>query len=228
MNTPELTLEGLNATELTLKACITASMFSGEKSLERNLNRILSLARLQIESQGVIEGKLAPSSTLPASSDADGADAPRRKVKHMKDWLPISSAPMDGTSIILWDADRELAVSGCYHRDPGMDNPNGYEPAWEAWVSDEDLVIWESEDEPTHWIPLPHGAPIHTEESPSDSEMVTWIEEQVKKSSTGVSFDKIPNCEGEMGGFRFMRRHRIDQPCKTLRSAIKAAMEQEK
>jgi hypothetical protein len=70
--------------------------------------------------------------------------------------------------------------------------------------------------------------PIHTEESPSDTEMLDWVEAQVKKSSTGVSFDKIPNCEGEMGGFRFIRRHRIDQPCKTLRSAIKAAMEQEK
>lgn len=51
------------------------------------------------------------------------------------------------------------------------------------------------------------------------------MEEQIKKSPTGISFDKIPNCEGEPGGFRFMRRHYIGDPSRTLEQVILKEME---
>lgn len=56
-----------------------------------------------------------------------------------------------------------------------------------------------------------------------DAECLDWLEQQAKKSPTGISFDWIPSVEGEPSGFRFMRRHFIGEPKQTLREAIKAA-----
>ena len=72
-------------------------------------------------------------------------------------WQPIDTAPKNGTRIILWDANKGVAISGGWHIDGGRDDPNGYEPPWSWWVSDEDLIMWDSgpDDAPTHWMPLP-------------------------------------------------------------------------
>jgi hypothetical protein len=72
----------------------------------------------------------------------------------MTDWQPINTAPHDGSRLLLWDARRGLAVSGCWHSDPGRDDPGGYEPPWAWWVADDDLVIWDSGDTPTDWMAL--------------------------------------------------------------------------
>lgn len=60
---------------------------------------------------------------------------------------------------------------------------------------------------------------------PTDTERLDFIEKQVRKSLSGVSFDWIPKCEDEPSGFRFMRRHDIHDPNKTLRDAIDKAMQ---
>lgn len=52
----------------------------------------------------------------------------------------------------------------------------------------------------------------------TDKEMLDWLEEQAKKSKTGITFEYLPG-----RGFRFMRRHYLSEHCKDLRSAIKAA-----
>lgn len=57
----------------------------------------------------------------------------------------------------------------------------------------------------------------------NDTEIIDWIEEQCKTSPSGVSFDKIPPCEGEPGGFRFLRRFRICNPGRTIREAVEIA-----
>ena len=71
----------------------------------------------------------------------------------MPQWQSIETAPKDQW-ILLWDARREVAVSGRWWVEPTMDTPNGYEPGWAWWSSDDDLIIWE-DDGPTHWLPLP-------------------------------------------------------------------------
>lgn len=56
-----------------------------------------------------------------------------------------------------------------------------------------------------------------------DSALLDWLEQQARKSSTGISFDWIPSVEGERSGFRFMRRHFIGDQANTLREAIRSA-----
>ena len=70
-------------------------------------------------------------------------------------WKPIESAPKDGTLILLWDKDLELAISGCWFNDAGIDTPDAFEPPCSFWSSSADLVEWAELDNPTHWMPLP-------------------------------------------------------------------------
>lgn len=58
----------------------------------------------------------------------------------------------------------------------------------------------------------------------TDEMRLDFIEDQVRKSRSGVSFDRIPSVEGEPKGFRFMRLHDIHNPHGTLRIAIDQAM----
>ena len=59
----------------------------------------------------------------------------------------------------------------------------------------------------------------------ADAEIFEWLEKQAKESRTGISFDWVPACEGEPSGWRFMRRHYVSEPQKSIRQAIVAAME---
>jgi hypothetical protein len=54
---------------------------------ERKLESLLSLARIQIESQGVTRKPGGSSSTLPASSDASDSDVVPRKV--IRDFIEV-------------------------------------------------------------------------------------------------------------------------------------------
>lgn len=71
-------------------------------------------------------------------------------------WQGIETAPKDGT-ILLWDAARNVAVSGRWHVEPTLDTPSAYEPGWAFWTTDDDLIVWDGGewDKPTHWMPLP-------------------------------------------------------------------------
>jgi len=52
--------------------------------------------------------------------------------------------------------------------------------------------------------------------SPDSGEVIlAWLEQQVRASATGVSFDYEPS------GFRFMRHHHIGEPCKSIAEAIR-------
>ena len=59
----------------------------------------------------------------------------------------------------------------------------------------------------------------------TDGEIFVWLEAQAKESSTGISFDWVPPCEGEPSGWRFMRHHFISEPHKSIRQAIISAMD---
>jgi|GEM_PF-2845112 len=59
---------------------------------------------------------------------------------------------------------------------------------------------------------------------PTAEQMLDWLEARTRKSQTGISFDWVPSVEGEPSGFRFMRRHHIGDPHKSLRQAITSEM----
>lgn len=54
----------------------------------------------------------------------------------------------------------------------------------------------------------------------TDAQRIDWLERQVKRSPTGISFDWIPSVESQPSGFRFMRRHMIGDAKKTLRGCV--------
>lgn len=54
----------------------------------------------------------------------------------------------------------------------------------------------------------------------SGDEILAFLEEAARKSSTGISFDWVPSVGGEPSGFRFMCRHHIGEPCRTILEAI--------
>ena len=54
----------------------------------------------------------------------------------------------------------------------------------------------------------------------TDEDRLNFLEAWVLRSPTGVSFDKIPAVGGEPSGFRFMRRHYVGGPRKSLRATI--------
>ena len=54
----------------------------------------------------------------------------------------------------------------------------------------------------------------------SADEILTFLEEAARKSRTGISFDWVPSVDGEPSGFRFMRRHHVGEPCKSIKQAI--------
>lgn len=59
-----------------------------------------------------------------------------------------------------------------------------------------------------------------------DSELLDWLEQETKKSPTGISFDWCHYAEeGQVleHGFRFMRQHFLGDRAKSLREAIKLA-----
>lgn len=66
---------------------------------------------------------------------------------------------------------------------------------------------------------------------PTDSEMLEWMQEQAKKSPTGISFDFVNHVEDghvQKRGFRFMRRFFIGDSKKDIRAAIRFGMDAEK
>ena len=58
----------------------------------------------------------------------------------------------------------------------------------------------------------------------ADTIRFDWLATEATRSPTGVSLDRIPSCDGEPGGYRFMRRHWIGPARRTLREAIDDAM----
>lgn len=82
----------------------------------------------------------------------------------MSDWQPIETAPKDGTRVLLWDGAREVAVSGCWHHEPTIDTPSGYEPGWAWWTADHDVIVWDDgpDDGPIMWKPF--TTPARSEE----------------------------------------------------------------
>jgi hypothetical protein len=58
----------------------------------------------------------------------------------------------------------------------------------------------------------------------TDSQRLDWLEKQVKKSRTGISFDWVPSVEGQGSGWRYMHHHYIGDVKSSLRDAIDNTM----
>lgn len=62
--------------------------------------------------------------------------------------------------------------------------------------------------------------------SQDDKELLDWLEEQSRHSSTGISIDWAKHVEDGLvleKGYRFMRRNFLGERTKTLREAIRTA-----
>lgn len=73
----------------------------------------------------------------------------------MSQWQPISTAPKDGTPLLLFCADYAPAFFvGSWGR---TDLPEGHEDYWAGWSWAEEILAnhCAMEPEPTHWMPLP-------------------------------------------------------------------------
>ena len=57
-------------------------------------------------------------------------------------WQPIATAPKDGTRFMAYEETGEGCISECWWHLEVND--------WEGWQND-----YDSEPEPTHWMPLP-------------------------------------------------------------------------
>lgn len=69
----------------------------------------------------------------------------------MSDWLPIESAPKDGTEVFLWSRDR--LVAGSWRVDEGFASK---EPMWlDNSYDDFSCGFASTPLDPTHWMPLP-------------------------------------------------------------------------
>ena len=65
-------------------------------------------------------------------------------------WYPISTAPKDGTEILLWFPKFKCVINGFW--DTFEENQKLYE----TWYVPHDFIIPNDPDEyPTHWMPLP-------------------------------------------------------------------------
>lgn len=62
----------------------------------------------------------------------------------------------------------------------------------------------------------------------TDKDRLDFIEAWIRRSPTGVSFDKIPAVEGAPSGIRFMRRHYIGAPRGNLRAALDAEIKRDR
>lgn len=71
----------------------------------------------------------------------------------MGDWLPIETAPQDGTAILVWDPGVETMLIASWGK-------HNHVPLY-GWVYGADVIGGEEVDgcEPSHWMPLPEPPP---------------------------------------------------------------------
>lgn len=68
-------------------------------------------------------------------------------------WLPIESAPKDGTYVMLWwPYWSDHAMDGCW-------DDRGY------WIGCRSLAERADGPQPTHWMPLPAAPPVSAREA---------------------------------------------------------------
>lgn len=71
----------------------------------------------------------------------------------MSEWQPISTAPKDGTALLLFSRTHGI-VEGCFEQVDGGGHPENGPPIY-WWTSPWVEFIDGSYDAPTHWMPLP-------------------------------------------------------------------------
>jgi hypothetical protein len=67
-------------------------------------------------------------------------------------WQDISTAPKDGTRILLWCAAPMLPTVGWWEPQASRSKPRPFWCSERAWLFGNS---WARESQPTHWMPLP-------------------------------------------------------------------------
>jgi hypothetical protein len=78
-------------------------------------------------------------------------------MKWQQNWLPIESAPKDGTQILLYypEYHRKVWVGHYYNRETY--NHGKLQSKNEGWHNGADTLGLVKECQPTHWMPLPEA-----------------------------------------------------------------------
>jgi hypothetical protein len=82
-------------------------------------------------------------------------------------WMPIKTAPKDGTRILLYLTKHDVVVSGGWNTISGeRDGPHVYYNDFEDWCIDNDLYLMDDPSEyPTLWCEFPMGDPTKESEA---------------------------------------------------------------
>lgn len=79
-------------------------------------------------------------------------------------------------------------------------------------------------DEIPEDCPLDDSSSIDLGVGSLDSKRLDFLEQQARVSHTGISFDYAQSMDGENGGYRFMRYHKLHQRKPNIREAIDDAL----
>ena len=73
----------------------------------------------------------------------------------MSEWQPISTAPKDGSAILLYFPHKDIVIRGSWGPQGEADWEAGRDD-WDDWNTDNEVILQEDPAyAPTHWMPLP-------------------------------------------------------------------------
>lgn len=122
-------------------------------------------------------------------------------------WMPIESAPKDGSAILLYFPHRDLVIRGSWDWQGEGDWESGTQD-WCDWNTDDDVVLQEDPTyAPTRWMPLP-PTPNHIENTrdmapsavPADGlvDMVARMNRFVEGFAKSLEMADFDNVEGAL------------------------------
>lgn len=109
---------------------------------------------LFVFAQEVIHGAYKPDEIADAAMRAIRHHSAVRAKMGVSQWLPIETAPKDGTTVLCWSAEFGARESRNITYTPGSPgHADGKTDRWWEWL--EPKKNWAFNWSPTHWVPLP-------------------------------------------------------------------------
>lgn len=128
-------------------AWMVEGTYDGEEIMRDLFDCEEEAAAFQINNGGVVYplARLSPAECVTAEPSVED-----------ERWLPIESAPRDGTRICLGKRGLQYIYTARWEVDPGWHCEEG-KPCWAVFMADDDYYsIYLAADWPTDWQPLPH------------------------------------------------------------------------
>lgn len=81
-------------------------------------------------------------------------EAELARLKKLIEWQDISTAPKDGTTVLLWGNGFVIPYVGNY-----VSRPTKAAPLARYWIMRGAGATWSARNQPTKWLPLPPAPP---------------------------------------------------------------------